>query len=246
MMRVYVVDDEVPTLDLMVRTLQTFPEIEIVGAFGLPSAMLSRAKSDALAHQVSNQTLPDAAFLDISLPGMNGIELAMQLHEILPDLKVIFVTAFDQYALQAFDAAALDYVLKPVDRGRLERSIMRLSKQIADETAQPNQPANSPIAVNLAGRLQIVAPSGQLVRFTTKIQEALLRDLLTAGVGLNKLEIVSRYWPGLDLRRAEQNLYMTIYRLKQTFREYDLPFRLIVDKGHYRLEGGDNVTITSN
>lgn len=257
-MRVFVVDDEQPTLDLMVRSLSEFPDVDVAGAFALPSVALQ-------AVDAAGPCAFDAAFLDISLPGMNGIELAIQLQEYQPELRVVFVTAHDQYALQAFDADAIDYVLKPVSEARLKRSIDRL-RRLLDEIppasdksavsstpldgrlqnlASPECPAKIRISLPKKGSLAVYNRQGQRVRFSTAKQEDLLRELFVSKGDLRKWELVDQYWPELDAKRAEQNLYMTIYRLKQAIRENDLPFRLMTDKGRYRLELTEAVTIES-
>lgn len=79
---------------------------------------------------------PDLVFLDIQMPGMDGFEV---LEHISTDIKVIFVTAFDEYALRAFEVNALDYLLKPVNAERLQQSIERLDSQPDDHEAEPRE-----------------------------------------------------------------------------------------------------------
>ena len=77
---------------------------------------------------------PDLVFLDIQMPGMTGFEVLAQIpHESLP--CVIFVTAFDQYAIQAFEARAVDYLLKPIDDARFDAALARTREQVRDRTA---------------------------------------------------------------------------------------------------------------
>nr|WP_314546909.1 LytTR family DNA-binding domain-containing protein [uncultured Massilia sp.] len=95
----------------------------------LPAAPNGAAAVDAaLAHQ------PDVLFLDIRMPGMSGLEAAQELAErwdgARPFPIVVFVTAYDDYAVQAFEQAALDYVLKPVSTTRLERTVRRIQEQL--------------------------------------------------------------------------------------------------------------------
>lgn len=91
---------------------------------------------------------PDLIFLDISMPGINGFEMLKKLDEIP---KVIFVTAYDEYAIKAFEVNALDYILKPVDPIRLSEAIQKLSKK-EDEFASPLELNNSrksrPLTIN--------------------------------------------------------------------------------------------------
>ena len=72
---------------------------------------------------------PDVAFLDVQMPGLSGFEVARRLLESGTDLAVVFVTAFDHRAVEAFEVNAVDYVLKPVDPGRLEQAVQRVRKR---------------------------------------------------------------------------------------------------------------------
>jgi DNA-binding LytR/AlgR family response regulator len=102
-----------------------WPGLEIVAMVGNGEA----AVSEALARR------PDIAFLDIRMPGMSGLEAAQALAEDWPDEApfplLVFVTAYDQYALQAFERAAVDYVLKPVQPARLAATVERLQTTLA-------------------------------------------------------------------------------------------------------------------
>lgn len=86
-----------------------------------------------LALQLIPHHQPDLIFLDVNMPGTNGFELLRQLHDCPP---VVFVTAYDQYAIQAFEVHALDYLLKPVRLDRLRASLHRLQKQHATNPSQ--------------------------------------------------------------------------------------------------------------
>ncbi|MFO1218910.1 MAG: LytTR family DNA-binding domain-containing protein [Burkholderiaceae bacterium] len=83
---------------------------------------------------------PDICFLDIRMPALNGLEVAQALAEDWPDALpfplLVFVTAYDQYALQAFDAQAVDYLVKPVEPARLAASVARLKTRLADRAAR--------------------------------------------------------------------------------------------------------------
>ncbi|MFY8116262.1 MAG: LytR/AlgR family response regulator transcription factor [Roseateles sp.] len=115
-----------------------WPELEIVAMAPHGQA----AVEAALAKQ------PDICFLDIRMPGMNGLEAAAALTEDWPQGQplplLVFVTAYDQYALQAFEHAAADYVLKPVQRERLSQCCARLRSALSAR-AQPLQPAHDAV-----------------------------------------------------------------------------------------------------
>jgi len=116
--RAYVVDDESGALKQVVQSLKATGRVDVVGT--------ATAAETALAEIPGLDV--EALFLDIHMPGTNGFELLERLTATVPAARplVVFVTAYDAHALEAFDAAAIDYVLKPVKRERLERTLDRL------------------------------------------------------------------------------------------------------------------------
>ncbi len=92
-------------------------------------AALCEDGNDAL--EALTEHRPDVAFLDIRMPGLNGLDLAAACAELSPDTQVVFVTAYNQYAIDAFDKGAIDYLLKPVQPERLAATIARLQARAA-------------------------------------------------------------------------------------------------------------------
>jgi len=109
-----------------------WPELEVVAQVGDGDSALAQALA----------LRPEVCLLDIRMPGLSGLEVAQSLAEDWPDgvpfPLLVFVTAYDQYALQAFDAQAVDYLVKPVDRPRLAACVERLQRRLADR-ANPAQ-----------------------------------------------------------------------------------------------------------
>ena len=116
-MRAIIVDDERLARNELKRLLENFPSIEVVG---------EAANTDE-ASQLIEELQPDVAFLDIQMPGKTGFEWLEEWDGFLPE--IIFTTAFDEYALKAFEVNALDYVLKPVELSRLSESIQKLESR---------------------------------------------------------------------------------------------------------------------
>ncbi|MGZ5200454.1 MAG: LytR/AlgR family response regulator transcription factor [Telluria sp.] len=135
-MRLLIVDDERPARERLRRMLAQEPGVEAVAE--------AVDGIDALAH--IDAFRPDALFLDIRMPELSGLELAASLPQPAP--LVVFVTAFDEYALRAFDANAIDYLLKPFDAPRLQRALARLRERLGSASPAAPLPA-------LAGEHQI-------------------------------------------------------------------------------------------
>jgi two-component system, LytTR family, response regulator len=117
-MRVLIVDDERPARDKLRRFLEQ--EADVVS--------IEEARDGIEALEKIASFKPDVAFLDIQMPEVSGIELAASLPAPAP--LIVFATAFDQYAIRAFDANAIDYLLKPFDRERLQRTLERVRHRL--------------------------------------------------------------------------------------------------------------------
>lgn len=83
---------------------------------------------DALAD--ANDIMPQVAFVDIELPGMNGLTLAERLLEIIPEIIIVFITSYNQYTTEAYNMNAFDYIMKPVSFQRFNRMIQRLKNEL--------------------------------------------------------------------------------------------------------------------
>lgn len=119
--RILVVDDELPALDRMKDLLQQEELVEEVTLF----SHAEQALEWAVLHQ------PDIIFLDIQMPGIHGLEFANRLLQASLRSEVVFVTAYHQYALQAFELSAVDYILKPVKQERLSQTLSRIHRRYA-------------------------------------------------------------------------------------------------------------------
>jgi len=184
-LRVLIVDDEPLGRDRLRDLLSAEPDIEVAGECGDGPAAVAAVR----------KLKPDVLFLDIQMPGMNGFDV---LHALgtkkMP--AVIFVTAYDEHALQAFDARALDYLLKPASRARLRQALERVRAQIASprggesETALRDFLATRPrrIAVRTGERILYVSveeidwveAAGNYVVLHTGSQNHIIRETLGA------------------------------------------------------------------
>ncbi|WP_371374659.1 LytR/AlgR family response regulator transcription factor [Thalassotalea aquiviva] len=126
--RTLIVDDEPLALNLLRAKLRKFPEIDIVG----------ECKNGRQAIEAVAELEPDLMFLDIQMPGIDGFMVIKKLqNDIMP--LVVFTTAFERYAIDAFDVHAVDYILKPVDNERIERAIERVRSRLEMEAETDNK-----------------------------------------------------------------------------------------------------------
>ncbi len=127
--RLLIADDEPALADNLVAELAAlWPEARIA-----PAVHDGQSALDAIDHARAGEA-PDVVFLDIRMPGLSGIDVARELAERARRPLVVFVTAYDQFALDAFEQAAVDYVLKPVQTERLAATVRRLKDRLADRT----------------------------------------------------------------------------------------------------------------
>jgi len=115
MLRVVLIDDEPSALQYMEHILTGLPGVLIAGMYTAGEKALAAIAEDS----------PDAVFMDIEMPGKNGLELAGELAGKYPEIKVVFVTAYNKYA-QTISQIGADYLLKPVRRERLNKTLKRL------------------------------------------------------------------------------------------------------------------------
>ncbi|MET0535898.1 MAG: LytTR family DNA-binding domain-containing protein [Steroidobacter sp.] len=153
MIRILIADDESPARDKLQRWLGEQSDIEVV----------ARSEDGLQAAAAIEQLRPDVAFLDIQMPGLNGLEVAAQLEQDTAPL-IVFVTAFDEHAVKAFDLSAVDYLLKPYDKDRLLRSLVRVrdrlgsgeSRATAVTTARGQTGSSDRLLVPEGERLQLI------------------------------------------------------------------------------------------
>lgn len=133
-MKVILLDDEITALDELEYYLKRYKEVEIVGIYDNPIKALEESKTKHF----------DAAFLDINMPVVNGINVAKEFMEFSSNIKIVFTTAYDEYAVKAFELNAVDYILKPIEKGRLDKAVERLLR---------SEPKNSNIKKTIMDKL---------------------------------------------------------------------------------------------
>ncbi|MGC3983080.1 MAG: LytTR family DNA-binding domain-containing protein [Steroidobacteraceae bacterium] len=142
-MRVLIVDDEAPARERLKRLLAEIEDCELSG----------EASNGQEALQFCQQQQPDVLLLDVRMPGLSGIDVAQHLNALDEPPAVIFTTAFDEYALDAFEAEAIGYLLKPVRKEKLARALRHAARISSSRIQQLKQNTNDSRREHICARL---------------------------------------------------------------------------------------------
>ena len=152
MLRAMIVDDEAPARSELRYLLEETGRVDEI----------TEASSARDAVEKLMEGRPDVLFLDISMPKTNGMQLAEALHKLKNPPAVVFVTAYSEYALEAFDVDAVDYLMKPVETDRLERALDKVEARSKDTASAPSPAAPAErIPVEKGGR-KVLVPIDQI------------------------------------------------------------------------------------
>lgn len=222
-----IVDDEKPALDVLRLLLEKTGQICVIGAF--------MSAADALAEMQSLK--PDVAFLDIEMSDMSGLELAEKIIDTGMDIEIVFVTAYDKYALEAFRVNAIDYILKPFSSDDIAQAINRL-KKVKPLPAVSQMPADKG-RIYCLGRLSVYpAGCGEAVKWrTSKAKELFALMLQNLNSKVAKWKITQVLWPECETeRQLNTHLYTTVYKVKKTLLSANIKFDFTFINGSYKME----------
>jgi two-component system LytT family response regulator/two-component system response regulator LytT len=191
-----IVDDEKPARDELAFLLKGFPEINVIG----------QGKNGVEAVSLIKEHSPDLVFLDVKMPGLDGFGVLKKL--VAAKMKmphVVFATAFDEYAVQAFDVNAVDYVLKPFDKARIAKAITRARKMLDTQTSATER-LEQLVSQLGAGKLNSSPP----VKVLVKSQQRLLlvdgEDLIWASIDGGMISVMAREIEGTSNYRTLEEL----------------------------------------
>lgn len=219
MLRIAAVDDEYHVLERFERMLTGEADIELCGLFETGDALLKYLENDSL----------DAVFLDIEMPGLSGLELAEHIMDLNVDTQIIFLTAYNQYAIEAFEVHALDYILKPLTEERLKKTLVRLQK-----ATHNSQKFEKPY-IQCIGDFEVFIGHEVLVWKNSKAKELLAFLIQKKGVPVNWEKIADAIWPEFNTEKAQTNVHATTYLLRKRLTEAGLSGILESGRGNYRI-----------
>lgn len=219
---VVLVDDDRQALEILSYQLNQYPEIKIAGCFTEPQAALDTIGKEP----------PDMVFLDIDMPQIAGIDLAVRINEIQPDIDVIFVTSHSKYALDAFDLNALDYLVKPLNKNRLGKTIQRFLNKKSSASESKDVLADT-LEIKCFGQFQIKFRGIPLKWRSHKTKELAAFLIHNMDRNISRDEILDTLWPDEDIDKAANRLYSTIHYLRKAFKACCIKREMIRINGKY-------------
>ena len=221
-----IVDDEKLAQEELAYLLKDFPDIEIVGLAG----------NGLEAVELVLKLEPDLVFLDVQMPGLDGLGVVRKLREKNIELPhVIFATAFDQYAVEAFRLEAMDYLLKPIERERLAETLERARRVIHErlKAAPPESPRLTPQRTKLLVRSNnrsFIVDSQDMVYAT--IEDGLITLVTTTMEGHSSYKTIEDLQANLDrdtFWRVHRSYLVNINRIKEVVPWFKSSFQLRMD-----------------
>lgn len=168
MLKILLVDDEQPARAELRYILSLMPQTEVIG----------EAADGTQAIPLAAEYKPDVIFLDINMPGISGLEAAGVIRRLVPEAMIVFATAYDEYALKAFEIGAVDYVLKPFAEVRIEQTVARLGRyqendrrqagvRLDDLLLQVSRPVQK-LPVEKSGKISLIDYENILYAYTSQ------------------------------------------------------------------------------
>ncbi len=224
MLKAMLIDDEPLALRQLEKLLTDEGHIQVV-------AKLTDACE---ATRQVKELQPDVIFLDIHMSEIDGLETAEQILAECGKVDIVFVTAYNQYAVQAFELHAIDYLLKPVQTERLRKTLARLTSDNA--VPAKAEAESSKIVVQCFRQLLIEKDKAiPLAWRTAKAQELFAFLLHQRPHSVNKEQLIELLWPDMDTKKALSILYATVYHVRKLLTESQIPIMIESKLGAYRL-----------
>ncbi|KWX69366.1 hypothetical protein AMQ84_30700 [Paenibacillus riograndensis] len=228
-MKAILIDDEKPALQHLERLLAKDGRLEISGKY----------TSARLGLQHLQQERADIVFLDIGMPEMNGLEAAEHIAVLDRSIRIVYITAYSEYAIEAFELNAIDYLLKPVTSQRLGKTLERLESR-EKQSAREAESAAEARTLSILGfrRLEFLdtsEPGRKLQWRTSKAQEVFALLLHNRGQWILKDTIVDLVWPDFKPEKAVTNLHTTVYHIRKLLKTWGMNVLVEFSQERYRL-----------
>lgn len=204
MIKSIIIDDEENTIEEVKEIIESFKSIKVIFTESNPFKALEIIENNDI----------QVAFLDIDMPGMNGVTLAEKISSIRPNMEIVFITAYNQYALEAFEVNAIDYILKPVRKERVEKSLKKILK-IVDKTSTEE---NKLVKIKTFNKFEVIINNTPIKWRTLKDKELFAYLIENIDIPIHKEKIIEDLWQDIDIKNALIYLQSSIYRIRKILR----------------------------
>lgn len=208
MMKAILIDDEPIALEVLELMLSSYEDINIIGKYTKHVDVLESIKEEK----------PDVIFLDIEMGDMSGLELAEIFTRELDKVEIIFVTAYSEYAVDAFEVNAIDYLLKPIQEKRLLKAVERLKVKIKETNIEKDKQndLNSKLKVYSFGGFQVLDNMENPLSWRTQKAKELFAYLwYKKDRPVSKDLIIENVFPDKDIEKASTLIHTTIYQIRK-------------------------------
>jgi two-component SAPR family response regulator len=227
MLKTILVDDERPALKALEYQLKQYKEIEIVGGYIDITLAFEKMRKESI----------DLVFLDIEMPKMKGIEAAKKALAINSDMQIVFITAYDGYAVDAFEVDAVDYIMKPVLKRRLDRTIERIKKRHSSPLkVNDRQQVNKILCL---GSFEWINNSQPVKWRTSKTKELIAYLVHHEGELIHRDKIIEDLWPDKEIEKATKLLHTSVYNIRRSLKSIGIKEGILYSHEMYRLNVPD-------
>ncbi|BAQ09592.1 putative response regulatory protein [Bacillus sp. OxB-1] len=226
MIRAIIVDDEPLALQHMKLKLIETGHVEVIQTFFNPLAALEEMKK--LDFHV--------AFLDIEMPGLSGLDLAEYIQEWNPSIYIVFATAYRDYAIQAFELHSIDYVLKPIIKDRIDKTITRIRDHILLTAELPVQEIPPSLRIECFREFAVYHQNEPIKWKTAKVKELFAFFIMNYNSPINRDSLIDTLWPETDYQKAKIQLHTSISHLRKTLNALGYPNAITFSNQSYSLQ----------
>ena len=227
-MKILLIDDEEIALNFNEIMLKELGGVEIVGKYTNPYSALEWLETAKV----------DVVFLDMEMGPVNGVALAETIRSKNRHIEILFVTAHAQYAIEAFDVDAVDYLLKPLNKKRLKKAIERTREKLNRYRESEILVASKEVTFYLKtfGNFYLLDHQQNAFKWRTKkVKELFLFLWHMKGVPVHKAIVLEQLWPDTHIEKAVTLLHTTVYQLRKIFKENGMENAILFNNDHYTL-----------
>lgn len=225
MMRAFVIENETAELEKLLNVFRRVSGVDIIGS--------STSRKRALEYISDNQI--DVVFMDTTIEGLCGIELAKEISSMNPTIKFIFVTKDHRLALQAFEVNTVDYIVKPAFRQRIEKAVRKI---YSIENYENDVAKKKNILIRSFGKFMLIDSAGNEVKWRTQKSKELLAYLWqNRERSIHKDRIMFDLWPEITKNRATALLHTTIYQVRKKLKEAATKVSIDYLNDSYQIKG---------